>query len=92
MMENSDIESIKYGEEYKDIITGFKGFVTSKHMYVTGCHQVGLAQKVNKEGIPGKHYSFDITRLKRVGKGVRDKLAPAVPERGGPQSEPERQR
>lgn len=91
-MENMDIDSIKWGEEYEDLVTGFKGFVTSKHLYTTGCHQVGLSAKASKDGECKFEYA-DITLIKRVGAGVAAKLvkvSPPVPTRGGPQLHPYR--
>lgn len=78
------IEDIVFGEEYKDKITGFKGFVTSKHSYINGCHQVGLSSKVKGDEEP-KVLSFDIERIKRTGKGVAADFTPdKLTEPGGP--------
>lgn len=89
-MENKDIDSIKFGEEYKDIVSGFVGYVTSKHLYATGCHQVGLSSTVTEKDPEGKVLYFDITRVERIGEGIIEDLAPPAPERGGPQAHPQR--
>lgn len=78
------ISDIVLGEEYKDKITGFQGIVTSKHSYINGCHQVGLSAKCGKGEQP-KVYSFDVERIKRVGKGKAAEFTPdKLSEPGGP--------
>ena len=58
------------GKQAKDIVTGFEGIVTSKHIYLTGCTQYGLQPRIDKDGkIPDKAY-FDETRLVFMGEGV----------------------
>lgn len=87
MDQTQQLHDIRFGDEYEDVITGFKGFVVSKHEYTTGCHQVGLTSKADKEG-DYKHHYYDITRLVRKSDGVSKKLAPPKPERGGPAHHP----
>lgn len=79
------ITDIVLGEEYQDTITGFKGFATSTHSYINGCHQVGLSAKGKTAGDEPKVYSFDVERIKRVGKGVAADFKPEdLSSPGGP--------
>jgi hypothetical protein len=79
------IEDLVLGEEFQDTITSFKGFATSKHSYINGCHQIGLTRKIGKPGEDIKVLSFDIERLKRIGKGVSEDFKPAdLSSPGGP--------
>jgi len=55
------------GDVLQDAITGFKGTVTGRANYLTGCDQYLLVPKVDKEG---KHVDgrwIDSQRLKKVG-------------------------
>lgn len=38
------------GDEVKDQLTGFKGYIASRADYITGCNRYGLLQKVQKDG------------------------------------------
>ena len=54
------------GKILKDKITGFEGIATSKHIYLTGCAQYALQQKIDKDGkIPDLKY-FDEGRLQVI--------------------------
>lgn len=79
------LDDIVFGDEYKDSVTGFKGFVTSKHAYINGCNQVGLSPRVGKDNESKDALSFDVERIKRVGKGVSEDFKPeTIEESGGP--------
>lgn len=60
----------KLGKEAVDKITGFKGIITSKHIYLTGCSQYGIQPVVDKDGkVPDMRY-FDEGRIEIIGDGV----------------------
>lgn len=42
--------TIQLGQKVQDKITGFRGTVTGRCEYLTGCHQVLVAPPVDKEG------------------------------------------
>jgi len=51
------------GKVAQDKITGFKGVITSKHIYITGCNQYGVQPPVKESGeLPDLKY-FDENRL-----------------------------
>ena len=52
----------------KDKITGFKGVITGRVQYLTGCDQYLLCPPVDKEGKPGEACWYDENRIERVGK------------------------
>ena len=75
---------IELGLEGKDQITGFKGIVTARHQYITGCDQYTLSPKKQKDGSLSEQYQFDEGRIEIIGKGInKKKVAVEVP--GGPQ-------
>ena len=37
------------GDEVKDQLTGFKGYIASRADYITGCNRYALLQKVQKD-------------------------------------------
>ncbi len=47
----------------RDIISGFVGTGTAYAVYVTGCNQVCLTPKVNKDGKRQESEWFDIERI-----------------------------
>jgi len=58
------------GKQVKDKITDFEGIATSKHIYLTGCNQFGVQQKIDKDGkVPDVRY-FDEARLTVTGEGI----------------------
>lgn len=58
---------IQMGIEMKDRVTGFVGFVTGRAEYITGCSQVLLTPRVDKDGKPGDGRWYDETRLAATG-------------------------
>ena len=50
------------GKKAKDKVTGFKGVVTSKVSYLTGCDQYGITPPVKENEIEDTHY-FDVSRV-----------------------------
>jgi len=56
----------KLGQLAQDIITGFKGIITARCDYITGCNQYSLAGEA-KDNKPAEYQWFDETRMKIVG-------------------------
>ena len=54
---------IKLGQTVEDRITGFKGIVTGRVEYITGCNQVLLVPRVNSEGARIEAEWFDEERV-----------------------------
>jgi hypothetical protein len=48
---------------YKDKITDFEGVATGHVRYLTGCNQVLITPKIDKEGKPREAQWFDEQRL-----------------------------
>ena len=53
-----------------DIISGFTGTGTAYAVYSTGCNQVCLTPKIDKDGKRQDSEWFDIERIKTAGKSV----------------------
>jgi hypothetical protein len=47
-----------------DIITGFKGIVTGRCEYLSGCNQVLITPKIASDGSPREASWFDEQRIK----------------------------
>jgi hypothetical protein len=60
----------EFGQEVKDIISGFKGIVTGKCSYITGCEQFLVQPKSKKTDSKPDAVWFDIDRLQSVGKKI----------------------
>jgi len=58
------------GKKAKDKITGFKGIMTAKCIYLYGCTQYCLNPEVNKEGKRQEPEWFDEGRIEIIGKGI----------------------
>ncbi len=58
------------GKEGRDKITGFKGIITSRVQYLTGCDQYCLTPKVNEKGETQTGEYFDEARIEVVGNGI----------------------
>jgi len=43
-------EEIRLGDYVKDIITGFRGVVVAKALWLTGCNRLGLIPTETKDG------------------------------------------
>ncbi len=59
---------LKFGNEVKDKITGFKGIIIGKVEYITGCDQYLIQPKCKKDGIKPEAVWFDVDRLQVVSK------------------------
>jgi len=55
------------GAQVKDKITGFKGTITARYDYITGCRQYNVVAKASKDGTV-KSMCLDEDRLVRAGK------------------------
>lgn len=56
------------GVEVEDMITGFKGTITGRVEYLTGCHQYLVVSKVKKDGSGSLTGWYDDGRLKQTSK------------------------
>ena len=65
----------------KDIISGFTGTGTGYAVYSTGCEQVCLTPKVDKDGKCQESEWFDIERIEIVGDSI---AATSTSPSGGP--------
>lgn len=54
---------IEFGNEVKDKITGFKGVITGRCEYITGCVQCLVQPKCKKDGTRVEPVWFDEPRL-----------------------------
>lgn len=74
----------RLGKVAKDKITGFKGIVTGKAEYLTGCTQLCLTPKVGESGgiIPSEW--IDESRLEISGTGGIEASEVTGKENGGP--------
>ena len=75
---------LKLGQEAKDKITGFKGILTARHQYITGCDQYAITPIKEKGKDLGDVYSFDEGRIEITGPGINEK-AVQTKTKGGPQ-------
>lgn len=75
------------GDEVKDQITGYKGFIVARCDYMTGCNRYGIGQKMKKDGTLPKWQWFDEPSLKLTKKNVIDILPKGKKiKTGGPRS------
>jgi len=62
---------IELGRKGRDIVSGFKGIITARVSYLTGCDQYCLSPKAGKDGrIPSGQY-FDENRVEVSGKAIQ---------------------
>jgi len=71
------------GEEVKDKITGYRGVVTFRVEYLTGCRRYGVQSKKLREDKPQDAVPFDEDQLEPVKK----KKPLEVHRPGGPQND-----
>ncbi len=72
-----------HGRTVRDKITGFVGTAISTVGYLTGCTQVGVSPKVDKDGKLQDAQYFDFTRLELV-KGEATIEIKSTKAKGGP--------
>lgn len=76
------------GAEAKDLVTGFKGIITSRCQFLTGCSRYGLQPKISKDGKVEDARYFDENQIEVIGKGVIIRQTAAQRDKGGPQPAP----
>lgn len=59
-------EQIQLGDRVKDRMTGFKGIVIGKHVFLTGCAKATVQPEELKDGKPLDSQWFDIQHLEVV--------------------------
>jgi len=64
---------IELGQEAKDKVTGFKGIVTARKQYITGCDQYTISPPVDDKGDLQKIYDFDEDQIEIIGVGINPK-------------------
>lgn len=76
---------IELGVKARDKVTGFKGIITGRASYLTGCDQYSIVPPIDKDGKLSDGVWFDESRVEVIGKGVsvEDVVLPNDP--GGPQ-------
>lgn len=87
------VTELVLGNEVEDILTGFKGTLTSKNTFINGCVYFHVLPKMTKEQkeqnkAPDSEF-FDHARLKKISDGVVKKAAvtlekPVAQRTGGP--------
>ena len=75
---------LELGIEVEDYVTGFRGIVTARCEYLTGCRQYAVQPKSKKKNSVDKGQWFDEDRLVVKGKGPK-KPKPKKKRTGGPQ-------
>jgi hypothetical protein len=63
------MNEIKLGQEYKDLITGFKGVCTGITTYISGCTQALICPRCKKDSKSEAEW-LDIQRLQSTGKKI----------------------
>ena len=63
-------KEVVLGCEAEDVITGFRGIVESRIVYLYGCDKFGIVQKTGKDGKTGETNWFDEGRCRWIGPGV----------------------
>jgi hypothetical protein len=59
------------GDNVKDALTGFKGFINYRCQFITGCNQYGVQPKMKKSGEVPEYKAFDENRLVKEAGGVK---------------------
>lgn len=75
---------IKLGDEVKDAITGFRGIVTARASYITGCDQVCVQPMQGSDGTVKDAKWFDDVRVEYVGSAFDPGRFGRSPERTDP--------
>lgn len=78
------------GKEAKDIVTGFKGIITCRSQYLTGCNRYGIQPKMDKKGDVPETRWYDENQIEIIGKGVVIKQTIEQRSKGGPQLNPQK--
>lgn len=62
---------INLGSEAKDTVSGFKGIVIGRTMFLNGCARCGVQPKVKKDGTLPEVQWFDEPQLQEVQKKIK---------------------
>jgi hypothetical protein len=81
------VATVELGDQVRDKVTGFKGIVTGKAQYLTGCKQVMVTPKVGDDGKYVDACWLDVDRVEVLGK---EAIKIDVVDNGGPQQSPSR--
>jgi hypothetical protein len=81
------VSTVELGDQVRDKVTGFKGIVTGKAQYLTGCKQVMVTPKVGDDGKYVDACWLDVDRVEVLGK---EAIKIDVVDNGGPQQSPSR--
>ena len=73
---------LEMGQEAKDKITGFKGILTARHQYITGCDQYAITPDLDENGKLGDIFQFDEGRIEIIGPGINKKEVQVKPPGG----------
>jgi hypothetical protein len=73
---------LNFGDEVEDIASGFRGIVTSRSEFMSGCTRYGVQPKVTKEGTLPQTEGFDENQLRVIKKA---KVARGKGDDGGPE-------
>jgi hypothetical protein len=76
---------VKFGRLYRDYITGFEGRCVGFTSFISGCDQVLIVPKVDKDGKHQHGFWFDDDRLIDV---KLEQRVQRTSSRGGPQQTP----
>lgn len=57
---------LNFGDEVEDIASGFRGIVTSRTEYISGCVRYGVQPKVGKDGNMVVPEAFDENQLRLI--------------------------
>lgn len=78
--------SVKLGEAYRDVVSGYEGVAVAYTLWLNGCLRVCLQPKVNKDGKLPDNQTFDFEQLKPLGNPV--KMPGVKRESGGDRPDP----
>lgn len=81
------VKEIKLGTQVKDVVSGFKGIVIGRTMWLNGCARLGVQAKMKKDGTIDDPQWFDEPQLIVMKTGAVN-LGPQ--NTGGPKQDPVR--
>lgn len=80
-------DKFNFGDEVKEVITGFKGIVVARYVYMNGCVRYEVQPRTTKDGLPLDGKVYDQEQLALVKAGV---VKIAAQPTGGPRPRPTR--
>lgn len=69
-MANKKLGGAHLGDLVKDVVTGFKGVVICRAVWLNGCARLTVQPQVVKEGKPVESQCFDDLQLEVITRGV----------------------